>query len=281
MATSSMQAAATTRAPVARKQTRRRPAWQQLLRARVPGVLSFLGFIVLWQAVIVIFDPEPVLLPGPAAVWQAFLDAVADGTMWPAVTDSMSAMTIGLLMSLVVGIPLGLLIGMSPTTDLLTSPYLWGFFAMPRIALAPLLILWLGFGAQTKVTLVFLSAVIPIMLSCKDGVQTADQSLIDAARSFGANRFDVFGRVIVPGTLPFIASGVRNGISRGFVGLLVIELTVGSGGIGTQVMRSMRNFDTARMFAFAGVLIVFAMVLIGISRRVENYASRWREEVTV
>src|SRR3712207_3997698 len=150
---------------------------------------------------------------------------------------------------------------------------------MPRIALAPLLILWLGFGPETKVTLVFLSAVIPLMLSCKDGVQTADQSLIDAARSFGATRFDVFYRVIAPGTLPFIASGIRNGISRGFVGILVIELTVGSGGIGTQVMRSMRNFDTARMFAFAGVLIVFAMALISISRRLESYASRWREEV--
>jgi len=281
MATSSVQAPATERAPVARKRPKRRPAWEQHLRARVPGVLSFLAFLLIWQSVIWIFDPEPILLPSPGAVWDAFVDAVADGTMWPAVTDSMSAMLIGLVMALVAGIPLGLLIGMSPTTDLLTSPYLWGFFAMPRIALAPLIILWLGFGAETKVTLVFLSAVIPLMLSCKDGVQTADQSLIDAARSFGANRMDVFARVIVPGTLPFIASGIRNGISRGFVGLLVIELTVGSGGIGTQVMRSMRNFDTARMFAFAAVLIVFAMVLIGLSRRVENYASRWREEVKV
>ncbi len=281
MATSSVHAPAAEREAVARKRPRRRPAWQQALSARVPGVLSFIAFLFLWQLAIWIFDPKPVLLPGPGAVWEAFRGSISDGTLWPAVTDSMSAMMIGLLLSLVIGIPLGLLIGMSPTTDLLTSPYLWGFFAMPRIALAPLLILWLGFGDQTKVTLVFLSAVIPLMLSCKDGVQTADQSLIDAARSFGANRFDVFGRVIIPGTLPFIASGVRNGISRGFVGLLVIELTVGSGGIGTQVMRSMRNFDTARMFAFAAVLIVFAMVLIGISRRVENYASRWREEVKV
>ncbi len=281
MATSSVHVPTAERGSVARKRPRRRPAWQQALSARVPGVLSFIAFLFLWQLAIWIFDPKPVLLPGPGAVWEAFRGSISDGTLWPAVTDSMSAMMIGLLLSLVIGIPLGLLIGMSPTTDLLTSPYLWGFFAMPRIALAPLLILWLGFGDQTKVTLVFLSAVIPLMLSCKDGVQTADQSLIDAARSFGANRFDVFGRVIIPGTLPFIASGVRNGISRGFVGLLVIELTVGSGGIGTQVMRSMRNFDTARMFAFAAVLIVFAMVLIGISRRVENYASRWREEVKV
>ena len=255
--------------------------WSRFLRNRMQGLLSLIAFILLWQLLIEVFQPNPILFPTPGAVASEFVEAATDGTMWPAFTSSMYALAVGLALALVTGIPLGLLIGMSPTTDLLTSPYLWGFFAMPRIALAPLLILWLGFGTQTKVTLVFLSAVIPLMLSCKDGVQTADQSLIDAAHSFGASRLDVFGRVIVPGTLPFIASGVRNGISRGFVGLLVIELTVGSGGIGTQVMRSMRNFDTARMFAFAAVLIVFAMVLIGISRRVENYASRWREEVKV
>ena len=258
-----------------------RSVWNQRARNRMPGLLSFIAFVLIWQASIWVFDVDPILLPSPGAVLTALVDAITDGTMWPAVTDSMSAMMIGLVLSLVVGIPLGLLIGMSPTIDLLTSPYLWGFFAMPRIALAPIIILMLGFGAQTKVTLVFLSAVVPLMLSCKDGVQTADASLIAAARSFGATKFDLFAKIIAPGTLPFIASGIRNGISRGFVGLLVIELTVGSGGIGTQVMRSMRQFDTARMFAFAAVLIVFAMVLIGISRRIENYASRWREEVVV
>ena len=259
----------------------KRSVWNQRFRDRMPGLISFVAFIALWQLSIWIFDPNPILFPAPGAVLEAFFDALADGTMMPAVTDSMYAMTIGLVLSLVIGIPLGLLIGMSPTADLLTSPYLWGFFAMPRIALAPIIILILGFGTQTKITLVFLSAVIPIMLSCKDGVHTADASLIAAARSFGANKVDLFARIIVPGTLPFIASGIRNGISRGFVGLLVIELTVGSGGIGTQVMRSMRQFDTARMFAFAAVLIVFAMVLIGISRRLEHYVSRWREEVVV
>jgi taurine transport system permease protein len=258
-----------------------RVIWERRLRDRIPGVVSFIVFLLIWQLVVSLFSVRPVLLPPPGDVWDAFVISVEDGTMWPAVLDSMTAMTIGLVIALVVGIPLGLLIGMSPTVDLITSPYLWGFFAMPRIALAPIIILWLGFGAQTKVMLVFLSAVIPLMLSCKDGVQTADPSLIGAARNFGANKVDVFTKIIAPGTLPFIASGIRNGISRGFVGLLVIELTVGSGGIGTQVMRSMRNFDTARMFAFAGVLIVFAMILISISRRLESYASRWREEVRV
>jgi NitT/TauT family transport system permease protein len=255
--------------------------WSRFLRNRMQGLLSLVVFILLWQLIIEIFTPDPILFPTPGAVATEFVDAAADGSMWPAFSSSMYALAVGLVLALVTGIPLGLLIGMSPTADLLTSPYLWGMFAMPRIALAPLMILWFGFGMETKVWLVYLSAVIPLMLSCKDGVQTADASLIQAARSFGANKFDLFAKVIAPSTLPFIASGIRNGISRGFVGLLVIELTVGSGGIGTEVMESMSTFNTARMFAFALLLIIVALVLISLSRQLERVASRWREEVAL
>lgn len=272
---------ATTAAPVTEPATGGKARGQPVLGKILPGVLSLIAFIAIWQLLIVVFDPNPILFPGPGPVAQAFTEAVADGSMWTALSDSMSAMAIGLAWSLAVGIPVGLWIGMSPTTDLITSPYLWGLFAMPRIALAPLMILWLGFGMETKVWLVFLSAVIPLILSCKDGVQTTDTSLIAAARSFGAGRLALFTKVIAPSSLPFIASGIRNGVSRGFVGLLVIELTVGSGGIGTQVMRAMRAFDTARMFAFALVLVVSALVLISLSKQLENYASRWREEVSL
>lgn len=271
-----------TPSPVPRPPAKRtRSTVERVLRGRAPGVIAFIAFIAIWQLLIAVFDPSPILFPGPAEVWDEWSKAVQDGSMWSATSDSMYAMAIGLAISLVVGIPVGLAIGMSPTTDLITSPYLWGFFAMPRIALAPLMVVWLGFGLEIKVWLIVLSAVIPIILSCKDGVQTTDESLLRAARSFGAGRFQVFSKIIVPGTLPFIASGVRNGISRGFVGLLVIELTVGSGGIGTQVMRSMRDLDTGRMFAFTATLIVLALVLVSASRRVESYASRWREEIVL
>jgi ABC-type nitrate/sulfonate/bicarbonate transport system permease component len=254
---------------------------ERLLRKRGPGVLAFIVFIGLWQLAILVFDPSPLLFPGPAEVAEKWSEAAQDGSMWEATANSMYAMTVGLAISLVVGIPLGLWIGMSPTADLVTSPYLWGFFAMPRIALAPLMVLWLGFGTEIKIWLVVLSAIIPIILSCKDGVQTTDESLLRAARSFGAGRLQLFAKVIAPSTLPFIASGIRNGISRGFVGLLVIELTIGGGGIGHEVIRSMRDLDTARMFAFTATLIALALLLVSASRRVENYASRWREEIVL
>jgi ABC-type nitrate/sulfonate/bicarbonate transport system permease component len=273
---------ATTAAAPRRRPAKRQQSWpERLLRKRGPGVLAFIVFILAWQAAIWIFDPNPILFPGPGEVAEKWVEAAADGSMWEATANSSYAMAIGLIISLIIGVPLGLWIGMSPTLDLITSPYLWGFFAMPRIALAPLMILWLGFTTDVKIWLVVLSAVIPIILSCKDGVQTADESLQRAARSFGANKFQLFAKVIGPSTLPFIASGIRNGISRGFVGLLVIELTVGTGGIGTEVIRSARDLDTARMFAFTATLIALALLLVSLSRRLENYASRWREEVVL
>ena len=279
--TSPSPTAAPAAAPGRRPAKRQQSFLERLARKRGPGILAFIAFIGIWQLSILLFDPNPLLFPGPAPVWEKWAEAAADGSMWEATANSMYAMSIGLAISLVIGIPLGVAIGMSPTADLITSPYLWGFFAMPRIALAPIMVLWLGFGAEIKIWLVVLSAIIPIILSAKDGVQTTDDSLVKAARSFGAGRLQMFGKVVVPNTLPFIASGVRNGISRGFVGLLVIELTVGTGGIGTEVIRSSRDLDTARMFAFTATLIVLALILVSLSRRLESYASRWREEVVL
>jgi ABC-type nitrate/sulfonate/bicarbonate transport system permease component len=248
---------------------------------RLGGLASFVVFIALWQASIVIFDVQPLLLPAPGSVVSEFFGAWGDGLLWPAVFDSLRALFVGLAAALVTGVVLGLLIGSSRWLELIASPYLWGLFATPRIALAPLVILWLGFGYSSKVLLVFLSAAIPVTLSCKEGVQTVDESLVRAASAFGADKMRLFRHVVIPYTLPFIANGIRNGIARGFVGLLIIEITVGSGGIGTQVMRSMRQFNTARMFAYVAVLVVTALVLITLSRWLEARASRWREEVFV
>jgi ABC-type nitrate/sulfonate/bicarbonate transport system permease component len=246
---------------------------------RLEGVLSFAGFVALWQLIIVITRINPILLPSPGSVVSEFFAAAGEGVLWPAVTQSLRALVIGLALALVAGVVAGLIIGASSWLDLVTGPYLWGFFATPRIALAPLFVLWLGLGDQVKIVLVFLSALLPVMLSCKEGVQTVDESLVRAARSFGAGRLDMFKNVIIPFTLPFIANGIRNGIARGFVGLLIIEMIVGSGGIGTQVIRSMSRFNTARMFAFVAVLVVTSLTLISLSRALERKASRWRDEV--
>jgi ABC-type nitrate/sulfonate/bicarbonate transport system permease component len=251
------------------------------LKRRAPGVASLLIFLAIWQIGIAVVDVSEILVPRPLSVWNEFLEVWKKDLLWPAIASSLHALSIGLVLALSTGVIFGLIVGSSRWLDLVASPYLWGFFATPRIAMAPLVILWLGFGTQAKVLLVFLSALLPVLLQVKEGVQTVDESLVRAARSFGAGRRDLFVKVVVPYTLPFIATALRQGVSRGFVGLLIIEMTVGSGGIGTQVMRAMRTFNSARMFAFIAVLVVTALVLISLSRAFERFISRWREEVYV
>ena len=242
---------------------------------------SFAGFLLLWQALIVVLQPNEILFPGPVAVLEELVEVIRNGLLWPAFIDSMRALAIGLGLALVIGPVLGLLIGMSRVGDLIAGPYLWAGFATPDIAIAPLVFIWLGFGIGAKVWMIFFAALIPLMLSCKEGVQSVDTSLIRAARSFGASRARLFRNVMIPSTLPFIASGVRNAVSRGFVGLLVVEVTVGSGGLGTEVMRATRQFNAARTFAFIAVLVVIALLLISLSKRLEGYVSRWRDEVAL
>ena len=248
---------------------------------RFVGVISFFAFITLWQLVVWISQINPILLPAPGSVLAEFFEVLDIGLLVPAVLDSLRGLGIGLVLALAVGIVAGLVIGGSRLLGLLTGPYLWAFFATPRIALLPLIILFLGLDLTTKIVMVFLSAVLPVTLSVKEGVQTVDESLLTAARSFGASRLDLFRHVVIPFTVPFIANAIRNGISRGFVGLLIVEMSLGAGGIGTQVIRAMRTFNTARMFAFVAVLIVTALTLITLSRMFETRVSKWREQVYV
>jgi ABC-type nitrate/sulfonate/bicarbonate transport system permease component len=249
-------------------------------RSFLPGILSLVAFIGIWQAVVWVTDPDPYILPPPGDVLDAFVEAAKDGLVWAAIKASAGPLALGMVISLL-AIPIGLLIGLSPSADLITSPYLWGFFALPNVAFAPLLILITGFGTATSIWMVVLSAAVPLCLSCKDGVHTVDASLVRAARSFGAGRVAVFFKVVAPCAMPFIASGVRNAISRGFVGLLSVELLIGANGIGGEVIKSGRVFDTARMIAFILLLIAIALVLVSASRKLEVWASRWREEVVI
>ncbi|MQA04169.1 MAG: ABC transporter permease subunit [Streptosporangiales bacterium] len=256
-------------------------SWRRLAAVRLPSLVLLVAIAVSWQLVVTVGDINPTLLPGPAGVVEQLGEVWQVGLLQSAFVSTMYALGVGLLLGVVAGILLGLLIGLLPRVDLATSPYMWGLFSTPDIALVPIVILWFGFGDTTKIGMVFLAVTIPLALNCKDGVRMIDQSLLRAAASFCANRRDVFVKVIMPSTIPSIATGIRNGISRGFVGVLVVEMTVGTTGLGREVMYAMRQFNTARMFAFVIVLVAIAVVLITISKRLESYASRWREEVSL
>lgn len=244
---------------------------------RSPALLLLVTLLVLWQVVTAVFAYDPIVLPSPVGVSTEFVEVLSNGQLLEAMRLTLVPLGQALVVSAVLGAVLGLVFGTFRLLGTLSRPYLWAGFALPRVALLPLFLLWLGVGSSLKFWLVVASATIPLVLSVMDGMGTVDTSLVRCARSFLANKWQVVTKVVIPSTVPFIANGLRLAISRGFVAIIVAEMVVSTGGVGTEAMRATTGaLNTARMLAYTLVMIVLGMMLVQISRGIEQYASRWR-----
>lgn len=244
---------------------------------RYQALMLLVVLLLTWQFVTAAGGYSSIILPSPIGVVEEFVAEVSNGQMLEAMRLTLVPLVQALVVSGILGAVLGLLFGSFRVLGIVTRPYLWAGFALPRVALLPLFLLWLGVGQSLKFWMVVASATIPLVLSVMDGMSTVDISLVRCARSFLANKWQLVTKVVVPSTVPFIANGLRLAISRGFVAIIVSEMVVSTGGVGTQAMEAtMGNISTARMLAYTVVMIVFGVLLVQVSRALESYASRWR-----
>jgi NitT/TauT family transport system permease protein len=260
------------------KTTRSAFGWVAWFLDRYTTLISLAVFLLIWEGAVRFYHINDILLPAPSAIFSEFFIVWKKGLLWMPFFDSLKALAIGLLWSIGFGVPAGIILGASKVLDLISAPYFWAFRATPRVAIAPLLVIWVGYGYEAKVWMVFLSAGILIMLVVQEAVITVDQSLVGVARSFGASKRNIYFKVIFPYILPAIANAIRNGVGTGIVGLLVVEMFSASGGLGAQVIRASYTYNSARMFALIALLLALSLGLINISRRLEKAVSRWREE---
>lgn len=255
--------------------------WTRRLSNVLPTIASLSAVVVIWELIVRVREIHPLLLPAPTLIAQEFVEIHQRGLLWEPLGATMLALFAGLLASLLFGIPVGIMLGASSVMDLLSTPYLWALKATPRIAIAPLLAIWVGFSFDAKFWMVFISSAVTVLLITQEGVKTVDQSLVQVARSFGASRREIYRQVVFPYIMPFIANAIRNGIGIGIVAVLVVEMFSASGGIGSQVMRASSSYDGPRLYAYIIILLTLSLTLIVLSRRLEAYVSRWREEAYV
>jgi ABC-type nitrate/sulfonate/bicarbonate transport system permease component len=240
-------------------------------------VVNLSVFFVLWELIARADVINPLFFPKATAVFSALYHGFADGTILPQLLHSISNLLIGLVIAAVIGIPVGLLMGASKVADLVLSPYVWALTSLPRVALIPLLILILGFGNAMQLTIIVLSAVFPIMVNCMAGVKTVDPSLLRAGKVFGADRVQMYTKVILPFTLPFVIAGVNQGIARGLVGMLIGELLGGGGnGLGYLLDQAGQQFDAPTLYGVLILLAVIAVALVQAMRVLERRAAPWR-----
>jgi NitT/TauT family transport system permease protein len=156
------------------------------------------------------------------------------------------------------------------------DPFISALYALPRSALLPILILWLGIGIRSKIAIVFLGAVFPILINAMAGVRTIDEMLLRCARSFGANDRQLFLTLAVPSSVPFIVTGLRLGVGRALVGIVVGELVAATAGIGYMMSVAGATFQTDKVYVGIMLLAGTGYVLTALLKRLESYFETWR-----
>ncbi|MFJ6533166.1 ABC transporter permease [Microbacterium sp. NPDC091662] len=239
--------------------------WTLLLIAVVAAVL------LLWEAAVSWFHWIPAaFLPAPTAVAVAFGQLMVDPEFWSAFAFSVTNLLIGLAIAIVVGVVVGLAVGWSPVLRFMVAPFLWVLYSTPKVALAPLFILGLGLGSESKIALVILLAVFPILLNTMEGAVTVNPSLVNAARVYGAKGIGLGWKVIFPATLPYSLSGIQRGAALGFTGEVLGEFLGGTGGLGHLLEFAAYQFRMDEAIAMVVVMVIIAnltLLLISILRR--------------
>ncbi|HRF07949.1 MAG TPA: ABC transporter permease [Xanthobacteraceae bacterium] len=237
-------------------------------------ILSLMIVIAVWQ--IVGARINPVFLSTPAAIVEAGTKVILNGELPRAMLVSLAVVFAGFFAAIVVGVPLGLLMGRSRHAEFLLDPYVNALYVVPRIALIPLIIVWLGLGVQAQIAVVFGTSVFPILISTQTGVKNVSQNLMETATSFGAKEYDLVMKVVLPASVPFIMSGLRLGIGQAIIGMIVAQMFLGISGMGFMLVNYGNQFATNYVFVVVLALAALGVFLTEIVRQIEARFSHWK-----
>jgi len=200
---------------------------------------------------------------------------------WDDVRYSVTEVTVGFVASLALAVPLGLLIGWYRRVSFTFDPWLNFFNAIPRPAFIPLVVLWVGLGIEMKIIIVFLGGFFSIIVPTVEGVRTVDRQLLDVARSFRASSRRLFTSVVIPATVPFIATGVRLALGRLLIGVVIAELYAQTKGLGVLIGKAADTLQSDRMMFGILIFTLLGVVTTTAAGRIERYLQRWRPSMNV
>ena len=224
-------------------------------------------------------DINPVFGSYPSAIAEAFWELVQSGKLQAATLESLRPFVVGYGLAIMFGVPLGLVIGRYHVAEAALGIYVTAGYAMPLVALVPLLVLWLGLGFAVKAAVVFLMSVFPICINTWLGVTAVPKSLIEVGKSFVAPNTVILRRIILPATLPYIMAGIRLAVGRAVVAMVIAEFFTTISGLGAIIINSANNFDTATMFVPILLLMVMAIGLNSLIGLTERLVAPWQAEI--
>ena len=264
------------------------------------GGLTVGIFLGVWQLAASLRLVPPLFLPGPTDIVDAyrvlggfdkagaylahnpsdiagyFRVLFTQGTIWYDIWVSGQEVVYGYGLAVIVGLPLGLLMGWYKRFKYALDPFVSFFYSAPRIALVPLMVIWLGIGIWSKIAVIFLGAFFPIVINTMTGVQNLDPSLIKAARSFGASDAQIFRTLALPGSVPFIVAGLRLGVGHALIGVVAGELVAAQAGVGLMMAKAGATFQTSKVFAGLIIIAGTGILINLILQRIESGFQAWK-----
>lgn len=248
-----------------------------LRRRLIPLAISTLGLLAglgLWQWA---GQRDPVLFATPGRSLSALATLTEDGTLPSALLSSGRLLVVGLALAIVAGVGFGLLLSRARLLRSSTDWLLFALQSVPIVALAPLILSAFGFGLPAKTLVVFLTAVFPIAVNTAEGAHRVPATLLEVARTFRSSEWRIWKDVLLPHTVPYAMTGVRQGIAMAFVGTLAAEFFLNASGVGGLLLAASTRFDSATVLGLTLLVSVLAVALMGCGRAVEGYFARWRE----
>jgi NitT/TauT family transport system permease protein len=248
------------------------------LELAMPWIV-IIGLLIVWQAVVQIFNVRQFVLPAPTAVWSAFLEyrePILDHALFTLV-NTLTGFAVGI----VIGVALGVFIGSSRLAYAGLYPLLVAINSVPKAAIVPILVLWMGIGQPPAIATAFLLSFFPISVNVATGLATVEPELEDVLRSLGASRLDVLRKVGLPRTMPYFFASLKVSITLAFVGAVISETIASNDGIGYLMLQSASQFRVPLMFA--GLMVIAAMgiatyvVFALLEGRVTSWATRRQE----
>jgi ABC-type nitrate/sulfonate/bicarbonate transport system permease component len=249
--------------------------WYRAHASTARGLLSLLIVALVWEAA-GRSGRWPLIIAPLSDILAKFVQLAATGELQRHILVSLNEFIVGFAVAAVFGVGLGIAIASSDTVRDVVDPWVSAVYATPTVALAPLFIFIFGIDAPSKMAVVFLLAVFPIVINTATGIRSTEQIYIDAARSFSANRRQIFTKVLIPSSLPFIVAGLRLGIGRGLVGVVVGEFIGARAGLGYLIFRSSQAFEIDAMWAGVFLLAGTGVLAVILLQKVERRMAPWR-----
>jgi NitT/TauT family transport system permease protein len=237
--------------------------------------------LLAWETVARSGTVSPLFLSSPSQVLQRLVQLFASGTIWPHLRTSGQEALLGFGLAIAIGTPIGVAMARTPLVRLLFEPLVAVLYSAPSVAFLPLLIIWLGIGAWSKVVLVFVGAVVVIIVNTETAVATVDEGLMEMARSFTASRVTVLQRIVFPSAAPFILAGLRLAVGRVLIMVVVAELYASTAGLGYLIFQGAAQYDATLVFAGVTLIAGFGVVLSQALRALERRLQPWRQSEEV